>query len=206
MNFIVERRKWLEDVTSKKNTEISKLIESSTCIDFKGNLYIFGGVNKDLSFSWRLLKFSRKKLEWDILSELMLEGRIHHSIDISGPFLFSYGGKTHNFVFSDFNVFDLKTRIWSKIESQENPGKRYGHATFIFNQKLYLYGGRNEVEIFSDLWSFDPISMKWTLVELTNSHLLKRLYFSKGIVLGNFAFLFFGMNSLVVKNNHYDLC
>jgi len=195
----VNTKKWSEELNLQGKIKISKVVESSSCVDSKGNLYIFGGVNKDLSFSWRLLKFSRNQKKWEIVSDLMLEGRINHSINISGHFLFVYGGKTHNFVFSDFNVFDLKSRIWSKILSKNGPSKRYGHSTFIFNKKLYLFGGRNEIEIFSDFWSFDPTLMKWEKVNLVNPGTLKAQYFSKAILLGNFVFIFFGMNSLTVN-------
>lgn len=152
---LVDTKKWLPKKEVISGKQLKKRIKPATCKDPDGNLYMFGGVFSDLSFSQELAKFNPNKMQWQLLSEnninlpnqqdLIPEGRIDHTLCYSPKYLFLYGGKNHNMVFSDLFIFDLFTKKWNLIENKDsNPGKLFGHTAWLNNQSLYLLGGRGE--------------------------------------------------------------
>ena len=175
--------------------EINKIINFSMTVDTKGNVYLFGGLNPDLSMNWKLIRFTLKSKSWEVLSDSMLEGRYFHSLNISGQYLFVYGGKNNQIVFSDFVVFDLRTRLWSQIVAKTSPGSRYGHTGFIYKKCLYLVSGRSRNEIFNDIWKFDIKRMNWMLCKPAKIELMSPLYHCSSILFGDYAFILFGLKS-----------
>lgn len=59
--------------------------------------------------------------------------------------IFSFGGTDGHQHFNDLWSFDLKTRLWIKLEAEGIlPSAREGCSSAVVDDALYIFGGRGE--------------------------------------------------------------
>lgn len=126
-------------------------------------------------------------------------GRYNHSFNISGEYIFLYGGNDHNFIFSDFSIFSLKDLNWTYITQNDvNPGKRYGHSSVVYKGDLYIFGGRNDKTFFNDLWKYDVEKSSWNCIKINCYDECPKLFKTSSVLFNNYALIFHGSNSYVI--------
>jgi len=171
-------------IWEKKNFPLTTIIELSnhTCSYYKENksLVIFGGYNNgkyvyDI-YTYKIKEEEWNKIEIDLNSKNVPEGRIKHSANIIDDYMYVYGGQNvdGNYL-SDLWKFDLLNSKWQQIiynnlSPDDIPLGRSGHSS-IYNSKdhsLYIFGGKvSHAQERNELWKFDINDKQFKLIHDT---------------------------------------
>lgn len=137
-------------------------------------LYIFGGFSgKDYYDDLQI--FNLKLNSWENFTELSMSSRpsrrhLHLSLYISPNYFFIYGGSYKERMYQDTYLFNTSTYNWEKVlESEANPGSRYGMCGAVIGNSVFLLGGFGEEKgtfiekNLDDVWTFDYRSREWSI-------------------------------------------
>eukprot|EP01080_Neovahlkampfia_damariscottae_P007374 gene7374-11696_t len=121
-----------------------------------------------------------------------------HSSVIYKSKLYIFGGYFDrlNQTFDDFFEFDLFTKTWKKIESNQ-PTDRMGHCSIVWNDELYMFGGWHpnfSKSFLTDIQKYNFKKNKWSEVKYkTKLENINRCYHS-GNLYNNSFYIFGGWN------------
>lgn len=123
---------------------------------------------------------------WDTYIEskgCLPESRKGASLNLLGNKLYLFGGMSRQ-TFGDMKIFDIDSRIWSIVPSQQKkePDARLYHTMMPYNSKFILFGGGSEYmpnlkmrTSFNDIWLFCTWRHEWERRQPTGMPPKKRM-------------------------------
>eukprot|EP00912_Choanoflagellata_sp_UC4_P000825 UC4_evm14s507 len=148
----------------------------------KDELFLFGGEFHGPHSSYvysDLFVFYPKKGEWKMLvSPYHPPPRCSHqacALAKAGGQLWVFGGEFSSpsgsqfYHYNDLWMFDISSRIWSRIDTPGAPSPRSGHRMVAHKRKLIIFGGffdnnKRLPAYYNDLHVFDTDSYTWSAV------------------------------------------
>jgi hypothetical protein len=77
-----------------------------------------------------------------------------------------YGGQNNGFL-DDLWAFDLATRTWSDLTTEQRPPGRLLASSFVDREgRFVVFGGRTEVGQVNETWAFDLSRREWARLDL----------------------------------------
>ncbi|XP_022110454.1 attractin-like protein 1 isoform X2 [Acanthaster planci] len=113
-----------------------------------------------------LYQYDLSKKEWRVLPSSS-QPRFLHSAVILSDIMFVYGGNTHTdsvqftgakCLSSDFLAYHISCQTWSRLPSDVSYSPdiaRYGHASFVYDEKIFIYSGFTGV-MKDDILVYNP--------------------------------------------------
>ena len=162
-------------------------------VAYDGDLYLFGGVLADKTYSNDLLwapgmgteAYAKAMslnqavpVEWqDVPLESMpnrpTARHSHTAVEYDGR-MWVFGGARAGKVFNELHYLTLKNAThsaqftWTFVEDGAQPPPRYDHSAAVVGDTMVIYGGRNSTHQFiNDVWVFDFTTMLWHSQELS---------------------------------------
>lgn len=140
-NFLdIEQSKWLKPTIDGK---IPSPRYGHSAVYSGGIIIIFGGKGpKDIVYN-DLYTFDPKNNNWLLANETgeSPSPRYNHTANIWNMKMYVFGGWNGKEFFNDTIVYDLEKMVWNKLETQETPCPRMGHASCIVSNNLIIQGG-----------------------------------------------------------------
>jgi hypothetical protein len=133
-------------------------------------VYIFGGISPESKYLNDLWSYDTITNTW---TEVEAEGSVPHPRELMGATvmegigLLVAGGRSSDQIFSDFYMFNYKSKKWinlSKSTFEENP--HYGSCLGIINLTIILFGGRNSDKVFRSVRIYDLYEKTETEIEI----------------------------------------
>eukprot|EP01091_Cochliopodium_minus_P003809 TRINITY_DN13769_c0_g1_i2.p1 TRINITY_DN13769_c0_g1~~TRINITY_DN13769_c0_g1_i2.p1 ORF type:complete len:380 (-),score=74.30 TRINITY_DN13769_c0_g1_i2:81-1220(-) len=120
--------------------------------------------------------------------------------------LYVFGGhREDNVYLGDFNVLDLKTKIWTPINSvQEQPTSRSNHTAVVWENKMYLFGGYSLNSALNDIYSYHFEKKEWNKINILNSKLPAPRFCHSAVISNNTMYVFGGHNGSVAFNDLWE--
>ena len=148
--------------------------DDHSCAVYNNTMVIFGGFTTDGEPSNDVFKYHFLENKWERVNPECKElpsPRIGHSAVIYEDNMYVFGGKDTEERFDDMWKFDLKTNVWSIVDSNDCPVPRSGHTAQIWGQYMIIYGGFFAIcQELNDMHVFDLKNEKWVcLFEELNS-------------------------------------
>ena len=138
-------------------------LSSPTMAYANDSIYLFGGKHDDKTCSNDIWMYHGSR--WILLEATNKPpGRFGCTMDpfFNNEKLVIFGGQNGDTCLNDLYIFDTKTLNWEKIEVENPPSPRAGHASAAAENQLVIFGGRNNNNTyFNDLYEYDFSSEKW---------------------------------------------
>jgi N-acetylneuraminic acid mutarotase len=157
-------------VSSESNKNVKKLNfknkikrTSHSSVNFKNQLYIFGGENEFETESNDLFQINFQNESFDEIETFgqIPTPRCHHSCSLYGEYMFIVGGYHGNFVLNDIFQYHFETRKWKEIKLSKSLPRTPMHSSVIYKDKMYLFE--------SKLIEIDLIKLNWKYIEYHNN-------------------------------------
>ena len=128
-------------------------------VNSESAIYVLAGTDDHGKPVLEVEKFDGK--QWTAETILPGQGLNAPTASIVDDKLYVVGGfeAVTNIPTDDVQVYNLKTKQWSKASPLPNP--RGGHVAVVLNGKIHLFGGGNSQSTLADHSEYDPVTNKW---------------------------------------------
>ena len=76
--------------------------------------------------------------------------------------VYIYGGRgSDSKMFGDTWAFNLMTRQWTELKTNEGIGKRFSVVSGVWNDGFYVATGQKGSEFYDDIWRLDLLKHEW---------------------------------------------
>lgn len=194
-------------------------------VAYAGDLYLFGGVLADKTYSDDLLWAPGMAgtgvpagVQWQPVpaerSFYRPTARASHSAVEYGGKMWIFGGARAGKVFNELHSLTLNGAegtepfTWQFVEDGMQPPPRYDHSAAVVGDTMVVYGGRNTTHQFiNEVWVFDFTTMLWSLRELSMpEHMAGRYGHSASAPAGGSRMYVFGGYSDVGVSRDFFMC
>eukprot|EP00118_Oscarella_pearsei_P027081 m.1005 g.1005 ORF g.1005 m.1005 type:complete len:374 (+) comp5438_c0_seq1:199-1320(+) len=113
------------------------------------------------SFDMRSLTWREIKATDQSESSVAPPKRFAHTATVVGDNVYVIHGQQHHVPYSRVDIFDLKSKSWSKVTDDEIVG-RAGHTANLVDDLIYVFAGSSAMEFLNSVEVFHPGSRRWS--------------------------------------------
>lgn len=181
------------DLIELKEGPIS--VQGHTIVEYKDELYLFGGRlpsknNEKRSYSSSLYKFIPKDKKWEKIEvQKEPEPRHNHSCVVFDSSMYIFGGSGYNGFNKEFLEYKFEKNEWRVIESKNQPRFRHAHTAVLYKKSMILFGGhhtdfeksKSTRTFFNDVHFYDFEKNEWTQANTSGEIPKERSWYSCSI-------------------------